>query len=368
MPAAIHPDYHEPDDDDDSVLESATIDKEAHKAATSHKNDLPEPTQAQKEAGNYKKGHVAIHGLDISIENPVGSERSGVDPNGEKWSVVMPAHYGYVKRTKAPDGDHFDVYIGENIDSDRVFIVDQLDIETGIFDECKGIIGCESAEEARDLYCKGFSDGKGPDRIGAITELSMESFKKWLRDGDTMKPASNTILESAKDIFGEEIPPNGWIGCDLDGTLAEYDGIWRGYEHIGEPIPLMMLIIKSHLAKGDTVKIFTARATDPESIPPIKTWCQKHGLGDLEVTNIKDHNMIKLYDDRAAKVIPNMGVVLEDAETQDWQTMINSAKSFEDIKKAFSSVFSDTTVRAKGKISIKALKEAYQRGKQEGKI
>jgi len=181
------------------ILESSAIDKEAHKAASSPKNNLSEPTEAQKEAGNYRKGHVTISGLAIAIENPKGSERSGIDPNGKKWSVTMPAHYGYVKKTKAPDGDNFDVYIGENTDSERVFIVDQLDVDTGKFDECKGIIGCNDSEDAREVYCKGFSDGKGVYRIGAITELSMEAFKKWLREGDIMKSASNTILESAQN-------------------------------------------------------------------------------------------------------------------------------------------------------------------------
>lgn len=409
------------------ILESAAIDKEAHKAASSPKNDLPEPTQAQKEAGNYRKGHVTIQGLEIAIENPAGSERAGVDPNGKKWSVIMPAHYGYVKRTKAPDGDNFDVYIGKDTDSDLVFIVDQLDTETGKFDECKGILGCKDAEEARELYCKGFSDGKGPDRIGAITELSMDAFKKWLREGDTMKPVSNAILESSvensetieyegwllsfgeyshgwsgmaqkkdgeslrirgwvetrdkiistlesmvdgwtkikerggleKDFFGEEIPPDSWIGFDLDGTLAEYDGVWKGYDHIGEPVPLMMDLLKRYIAEGKTVKIFTARASDPKAIPHIKAWLKEHGLGDLEVTNIKDHGMIKLYDDRAAKVIPNMGVVLEKADTKkDWRSDITVATSFEDIEKVFSMAFRGSAAEAATRTQIEQNQDA----------
>ena len=85
-----------------------------------------QPTEAQKKAGNYQKSHVKLHGLDITIENPKGSTRTGTDRNGTEWSVDMPAHYGYVKRTVGADGDHVDVYIGDNPASDTVFIVDQI--------------------------------------------------------------------------------------------------------------------------------------------------------------------------------------------------------------------------------------------------
>lgn len=187
------------------IAESATakeIHAAAHEAATSHLNDLPEPTEAQAKAGVYKHGHIRLHGLGISIENPKGSTRSGVDPNGKAWKCTLPAHYGYVKKTVAPDGDNFDVYIADNPESEKVFVVDQLDADTGKFDECKGILGCDSHEEAKQLYCNGFSDNKGLDRIGAITELSIDTFKKWLHEGDTMKPVSNAILETAwRDAF-----------------------------------------------------------------------------------------------------------------------------------------------------------------------
>jgi len=117
------------------------VDAAAHEAATSPLNNLIDPTQAQKEAGNYKKGHVTIQGLDFAIENPQGSKRSGIDPNGQAWNVTMPNHYGYIKRTIGADGDHVDVYIGNNTKSDRVFIVDQVDASTGAFDEHKIMFG-----------------------------------------------------------------------------------------------------------------------------------------------------------------------------------------------------------------------------------
>ena len=77
----------------------------AHEAATSPHNDLAEPTEGQKEAGNYAKGHVRIGGLDVSIENPAGSERSGVGRDGKPWSTTMEAHYGYIRGSEGRDGE-----------------------------------------------------------------------------------------------------------------------------------------------------------------------------------------------------------------------------------------------------------------------
>jgi Inorganic Pyrophosphatase len=149
-----------------------------------------EPTDAQKEAGNYKKHHIRMHGLDIAIENAKGSTRSGAGKDGKQWSVTMPAHYGYIKRTEGADGDHVDCYVGPHTGSGKVFIVDQRNAETGNFDEHKCFIGFGSAAQVRSTYNRGFSDGKGPKRLGHITELTVDQFKRWLRETDDMrKPA-----------------------------------------------------------------------------------------------------------------------------------------------------------------------------------
>lgn len=103
---------------------------------------------------------------------------------------------------------------------------------------------------------------------------------------------------------------NRWIGIDLDGTLAHYTG-WKGPDHIGEPIPLMMAKVKQWIAEGNKVKIFTARAATPSQIPPVKAWLVKHGLGDIEVTCVKDMGMTALYDDRCYRVETNTGRVLD---------------------------------------------------------
>lgn len=98
----------------------------------------------------------------------------------------------------------------------------------------------------------------------------------------------------------------GWIGVDLDGTLAEYDH-WNGFEHIGKPIPGLMVRVKEWLAQGYHVKIVTARASVPEGIPPVQRWLEENGLPGLEVTCSKDFHMIELWDDRAVQVVRNTG-------------------------------------------------------------
>lgn len=135
------------------------------------------PTDAQKEAGNYKKGHVRIDGYDVTIENPKGSERSGTDVNGKPWSIVMNNTYGYIRGTKGVDGDHIDVFLSDSPDSGNVYVVDQIK-EDGSFDEHKVMYGFDSIDEARDAYLSNYSPGwKG---LGAITEVPKDEFKKWI--------------------------------------------------------------------------------------------------------------------------------------------------------------------------------------------
>jgi hypothetical protein len=143
------------------------------------------PTEAQKKAGNYAKTHKHFQGLDITIENLKGSNRSGIGKDGKSWSVRMPAHYGYIKRTEGADGDHVDFYLGPNEKSDQVFVVDQKDYETGRFDEHKCLMGFSSESEAKRTYLAGFSDGK--NRIKHMRRMSMAEFRNWLDKGDTTK-------------------------------------------------------------------------------------------------------------------------------------------------------------------------------------
>lgn len=167
------------------------IDQAANEAATSPENSLPEPTDAQKEAGNYKQGKVSIRGMTIGIENPKGSTRSGVDPDGNRWETTMTMHYGDIKRTNGADGDAVDVFIGENPESDYVYIVDQVN-KDGSFDEHKVIMGTDYLQQAVDAYKSNYQDGF---KVGPVTELSVDDFKDWLKNGDTTKPYNQRAFE-----------------------------------------------------------------------------------------------------------------------------------------------------------------------------
>jgi len=163
----------------EAAANARKIEIAANEAATSPTNNLPEPTEAQKEAGNYKKGKVRLHGLDISIENPKGSTRKGKDQDGKEWSSEMKHHYGDIKGTTGADGDSIDVFIGDNQESQKVFIVDQIDPKTGEFDEVKVMMGFDDANSAKSGYLSNYD--KNWKGLGEITEASVEDFKAWTK-------------------------------------------------------------------------------------------------------------------------------------------------------------------------------------------
>lgn len=135
------------------------------------------PSEAQKEAGNHKKGHVKINGFDVSIEQPVGSVRSGKDASGKEWSQVMNNTYGYIRGTKGVDGDHIDVFLGPDMNSDMVYVVDQVNTD-GSFDEHKVMMGFSSLEDARSAYLSNYEEGW--QGLGNITGVALDEFKKWI--------------------------------------------------------------------------------------------------------------------------------------------------------------------------------------------
>lgn len=138
------------------------------------------PTEAQKEAGNYKMGHVTFAGFKISIENAKGSKRYWTDDKGNTGYNEMKHHYGYFSRSLGHDGDHVDVFLGDNQDSDKVYVVDQ-NKKDGSFDESKVMLGFNSKKEAKEAYLSNFTpDWKG---FRSITGVSKNFFKKWLYNG-----------------------------------------------------------------------------------------------------------------------------------------------------------------------------------------
>lgn len=146
-----------------------------------------EPSEAQKKAGNYKKEHVKWNSLDIAIETQAGTMRRGADENGKPWENQLAYDYGYVKRTEGADGDAVDVFIGNNLTGDKVFIVNQRNAKGG-FDEHKVMLGFNDAKSAEAGYLANYSKGwKNYD--ADLIEMSVSDFKDWLKNGDTTAPA-----------------------------------------------------------------------------------------------------------------------------------------------------------------------------------
>ena len=137
------------------------------------------PTEAQKEAGNYRKKHISFQGLPITIENEKGSIRKGKSASGHQWRCVLPCDYGYLKGTVGADRDHVDCYVGPDKDSNVVFVVNRHTPGKG-FDEHKVLLGFKTEEDALCCYVAAFSDGSGPKRIGSVATMSLDGFKSWL--------------------------------------------------------------------------------------------------------------------------------------------------------------------------------------------
>lgn len=145
------------------------------------------PTDGQKEAGNYKKGHVKVAGFNISIEQPRGSVRSGTDTNGKKWSVTMNNTYGYMTDNVGVDGDHLDVFLSNDIDSwdqQYVYVVDLYNLDR-TFDEHKVMLGFNDKDEATDAYFSNYDSSWRTSKRKIITStVPMDIFKKWIESSN----------------------------------------------------------------------------------------------------------------------------------------------------------------------------------------
>lgn len=178
------------------------------------------PSEAQKEAGNYKKGHIKINGFDVTIEQPAGSVRYGKDASGKKWSQVMNNTYGYIRGTEGVDGDHIDVFLGPDMNSDMVYVVDQVNTD-GSFDEHKVMMGFSSLEDARSAYLSNYEDGW--QGLGNITGVALDGFKKWI-DSSTRKTKPFSEYKGIKreeDIAPRKVKKLSLVDKDDYITSAE---------------------------------------------------------------------------------------------------------------------------------------------------
>lgn len=159
------------------------------------------PTDKQKEAGNYKKGHVQVGVFDITIEQPKGSVRSGVDANGNKWETTMQNTYGYIRGTEGVDGDHIDVFLSNDIDGwngRRVFVVDQYN-EDGSFDEHKVMLGFNETDDAEAAYFANYDNDWAKKHKTVVTGVNLEDFEKWI-DSSHRKTKAFAEYKSVKSV------------------------------------------------------------------------------------------------------------------------------------------------------------------------
>lgn len=201
-----------------------------------------EPTEAQKKAGNYKKGHLSFGGYDYTVETPKGVTRSGKDEQGKPWSVTMHDTYGYILGKIGVDGDHIDMFINDAADLDtfdgNVYVVDQVNPETGEFDEHKVMYGYPSEEAATEAYLANYS--KGWKGLGKVTAVPKATFDKWLESSDRKtKPFAEYAMvqkEQAKfDRDVKEVKPSEMT----EAQKVAYDAVSTMLKKAGIPVKVV---------------------------------------------------------------------------------------------------------------------------------
>ena len=201
-----------------------------------------EPTEAQKKAGNYKKGHLSFGGYDYTVETPKGVTRSGKDEQGKPWSVTMHDTYGYILGKIGVDGDHIDMFINDAAGLDtfdgNVYVVDQVNQETGEFDEHKVMYGYPSEEAATEAYLANYS--KGWKGLGKVTSVTKATFDKWLESSDRKtKPFAEYAMvqkEQAKfDRDVKEVKPSEMT----EAQKVAYDAVSTMLKKAGIPVKVV---------------------------------------------------------------------------------------------------------------------------------
>jgi hypothetical protein len=245
------------------------------------------------------KQDAEYQGIKIGLEWLNGEERQW---KGSPYrNPMVGTGYGYINNTVDGDGEEVDVYLADPVVEDApVFMMNQKK-KDGTFDEHKFFLGFKTQEDAETA----FLNAMPKEMMGEMLEMTVEEFKeKYLKFHS--KVNAPAIKESGNEPTGEK-----WIGVDLDGTLAIYDG-WKGVGHIGSPIKEMVDRVKQWLDEGKKVKILTARVSgdNPEKAKEtIQKWTEKQFGQRLEVTSEKDMDMEELWDDRAVTVEMNTGKI-----------------------------------------------------------
>lgn len=237
-----------------------------------------EPTEAQKKAGNYKKGHLSFGGYDYTVETPKGVTRSGKDEQGKPWSVTMHDTYGYILGKIGVDGDHIDMFINDAADLDtfdgNVYVVDQVNPETGEFDEHKVMYGYPSEEAATDAYLANYS--KGWKGLGKVTSVPKATFDKWLESSDRKtKPFAEYAMvqkEQAKfDRDVKEVKPENLT----EAQKVAYDAVSTMLKKAGIPVKVVSNENMEKVAEAQDYLAVEMLLNDPRLRFYIKTPEQK---------------------------------------------------------------------------------------------
>lgn len=194
----------------------------ANAVAVAEKETDTTPTEKQKEAGNYKKGHVQVGTFNITIENPKGSVRSGIDTEGNKWETTMQNTYGYIRGTEGVDGDHIDVFLSDDIDGwngRKVFVVDQYN-EDGTFDEHKVMLGFNEADDAEAAYFANYDRDWAKKHKTVLTGVNLEEFEKWI-ESSHRKTKAFSEYKSVKTIEGQSSGTQGNRLSEVKSRIEE---------------------------------------------------------------------------------------------------------------------------------------------------
>lgn len=194
----------------------------ANVVAVAEKETDTTPTEKQKEAGNYKKGHVQVGTFNITIENPKGSVRSGIDTEGNKWETTMQNTYGYIRGTEGVDGDHIDVFLSDDIDGwngRKVFVVDQYN-EDGTFDEHKVMLGFNEADDAEAAYFANYDRNWAKKHKTMLTGVNLEEFEKWI-ESSHRKTKAFSEYKSVKTIEGQSSGTQGNRLSEVKSRIEE---------------------------------------------------------------------------------------------------------------------------------------------------
>ena len=240
-----------------------------------------EPTEAQKKAGNYKKGHLSFGGYDFTVETPKGATRSGKDEQGKPWSVTMHDTYGYILGKIGVDGDHIDMFINDAADLDsfdgNVYVVDQVNPETGEFDEHKVMYGYPSEEAATEAYLANYS--KGWKGLGKVTAVPKATFDKWLESSDRKtKPFAEYAMvqkEQAKfDRDVKEVKPENLT----EAQKVAYDAVSTMLKKAGIPVKVVSNEDMEKVAEAQDNMAVEMLLNDPRLRFYIKTPEQKEAV------------------------------------------------------------------------------------------